>query len=410
MQAAELNAEIISVGTEILLGEITDTNSVFLARTLRDMGVNVYFMTSVGDNERRIAEVIRIALSRAQIVIMCGGLGPTVDDMTRQGVAVATNRELIFHQSLLDSIAQRFTSLRVHMTENNRRQAYVPDGAIIIENPVGTAPGFAVEQGEQVVICLPGVPREMKYLMNESVIPYLRKRYGITTQIIKARNFKTAGIGESMLDELLGSDLLQSSNPTIGLAAHSGVIDIRITAKADTTEQADAMIAEFEAAVRERAGEYIFGSDGDTIDSALMEALKSRHARISVIEAGIQSIVGERFKDIDENLVRSVVFYPDINAAVTSLGVDSEGSVRQIAERLAAAAADHRSADTVGLAVVSLTATNDDHADADEVSAAAVVYKGERRSRAYGFGGKTESARSWTGTWAMAQAWRMLKD
>lgn len=409
MQTGQLNAEIISVGTEILLGEITDTNSVFLARALRDMGVNVYFMTSVGDNERRIAEAVRIALSRAQIVIMCGGLGPTIDDMTRQGVAIATKRELTFHQALLDSIAQRFTSFRVQMTENNRRQAYVPDRAVIIENPVGTAPGFAVEQGEQVVICLPGVPREMKYLMNQSVIPYLRKRYGITTQIIKARNFKTAGIGESMLDELLGSDLLQSSNPTIGLAAHSGVIDIRITAKADTTEQADAMIAGFEATVRERAGEYIFGSDDATIDGALVDALKSHHACLAVIEVGVQSIVGERLKDIEGSIVRSVVFYPDMNAAATQFGIDAEGSVRQIAERLAAAAADHSEAD-MGLAVVSLTATDDDHADTDELSATAVVYKGERRSRAYGFGGKTESARSWTGTWAMAQAWRMLKD
>lgn len=408
MQSAQLNAEIIAVGTEILLGEITDTNSVFLARALRDMGINVYFMTSVGDNEQRIAEAVRIALSRAQIVIMCGGLGPTVDDMTRQGVALATNRSLTFHQSLLDSIAQRFTSFRVQMSENNRRQAYVPDGAVIIENPVGTAPGFAVEQGEQVVICLPGVPREMKYLMNESVIPYLRKRYGITTQIIKARNFKTAGIGESMLDELLGADLLQSSNPTIGLAAHSGVIDIRITAKADTTEQADVMIARFETAVRERVGEYIFGSDDATIDGALIESLKSHLATLAVVEVGVQSIVGERLKNVDENIVRSIVFYPDVSAAATVFGIDAEGSVRQIAERLAAVAAEHNQAD-MGLAVVSLAATDDDHADTDELSATAVVYKGERRSRSYGFGGKTESARSWTGTWAMAQAWRMLK-
>jgi nicotinamide-nucleotide amidase len=408
MQPRQLNAEIISVGTEILLGEITDTNSVFLARTLRDLGVNVYFMTSVGDNERRIAEAVRIALSRAQIVIMCGGLGPTVDDMTRQGVAIATDRELTFHQTLLDGIAQRFASLQVPMTENNRRQAYVPDGAVIIPNPVGTAPGFAVELGDQVVICLPGVPREMKYLMNESVIPYLRKRYSITTQIIKARNFKTAGIGESMLDEMLGSDLLQSANPTIGLAAHSGVIDIRITAKADTSEQADAMIARFEAAVRERVGEYIFGSDDATIDGALYEALKSRQATLAVIEVGIQSIVGERLKDIDAQVIRSAVFYPDMNTAANIFGVDAEGSVRQIAERLASAAAARADAD-MGLAVVSLTETEDDRADAEELSATAVVYRGERRSRSYGFGGRTESARLWTGTWAMAQAWRMLK-
>jgi nicotinamide-nucleotide amidase len=408
MQPGQLNAEIISIGTEILLGEITDTNSVFLARTLRDLGVNVYFMASVGDNEQRIAEAVRIALSRAQIVITCGGLGPTVDDMTRQGVAAAVSRELVFHQTLLDAIAQRFASLRVPMTENNRRQAYVPDGAVIMPNPVGTAPGFAVEQGDQVVICLPGVPREMKYIMHESVIPYLRKRYNITTQIIKARNLRAAGVGESMLDEMLGGDLLQSANPTIGLAAHSGVVDIRITAKADTTEQADAMIARFEAAVRERVGRYIFGSDDAAIDSALCEALKNCQAALAVVEIGVRSIVSERLKDTDSQVIRNIVFYPDVSAAAAALSVDVSGSVRQIAERFAAAAADRAGAD-MGLAVVSLAQTEDDRADAEALSAAAVAYRGECRSRSYGFGGKTDAARLWTGTWAMAQAWQMLQ-
>src|SRR5882724_5253624 len=162
-----VNAEIIAIGTEILLGEITDTNSVFIARLLRDLGINLYFMTSVGDNEKRIADSIRIALGRAQIVITCGGLGPTIDDMTRQAVADATDRGLTFHQDLLDQIAERFKGFRSQMTENNKRQAYVPDNAIIIENPVGTAPSFVVEQGDKVVISLPGVPREMKFLMNE---------------------------------------------------------------------------------------------------------------------------------------------------------------------------------------------------------------------------------------------------
>src|SRR5574341_2479699 len=131
-----INAEIIAIGTEILLGEITDTNSVHIARVLRDLGVNLYFMTSVGDNEQRIADAIRIALSRAQVVITCGGLGPTVDDMTRQAAARATKRGLTFHQELLDKIAERFAGFRANMTDNNRRQAYVPDNAIVIENPV----------------------------------------------------------------------------------------------------------------------------------------------------------------------------------------------------------------------------------------------------------------------------------
>src|SRR5215475_450162 len=161
--AQNVNAEIIAIGTEILLGEITDTNSVHIARVLRDLGINLYFMTSVGDNEQRIADSIRIALSRADVVITCGGLGPTIDDMTRQGVAIATERDLVFHQDLLDKIAERFASFRAKMTENNQRQAYLPANATVIENPVGTAPSFIVEHHESVVISVPGVPREMKY-------------------------------------------------------------------------------------------------------------------------------------------------------------------------------------------------------------------------------------------------------
>ena len=243
MTTNELNAEVIAIGTEILLGDLTDTNSVFIARTLRDLGINLFFMTSVGDNEKRIADFIRIALSRAQIVITCGGLGPTIDDMTRQAVAAATDRGLTFHQDLLDQIAERFKGFRSQMTENNKRQAYVPDNAVIIENPVGTAPSFVVEYDDRVVISLPGVPREMKFLMNEKVVPYLRQKFGITNQIIKEKILKVAGIGESSLDDAIGTTLLEASNPTVGLAAHSGQIDVRIAAKAETTDQADTLIA-----------------------------------------------------------------------------------------------------------------------------------------------------------------------
>ena len=171
------NAEIIAVGTELLLGEITDTNSVFMARKLRDIGVNVFFMSTVGDNLGRIAAAIALALDRAEIVITSGGLGPTVDDMTRQAVAQALDLPLEFHQSLYDGIAERFRGFGSEMTENNRQQAYLPKGAILIENPVGTAPAFIAESPRGAVISLPGVPREMKYLMRESVEPYLLRKY-----------------------------------------------------------------------------------------------------------------------------------------------------------------------------------------------------------------------------------------
>ncbi len=197
-----MNAEIISIGTELLLGEIVDTNSAHIARRLRDIGLNLYFTTTVGDNRQRIASAISTALDRADVIITTGGLGPTVDDMTRQAVADATGRELVFRQDLLDQIAERFNRFGSRMSENNRQQAYIPAGAIPIENPVGTAPCFIVESERGVVISLPGVPREMKHLLETAVIPYLRDRLGLT-EVIKARVLRTAGIGESHIDEAI---------------------------------------------------------------------------------------------------------------------------------------------------------------------------------------------------------------
>ncbi|MDQ7035948.1 MAG: competence/damage-inducible protein A, partial [Anaerolineae bacterium] len=172
MVSDNVNAEIVAIGTEILLGEITDTNSVYIARKFRDVGINLYYMTSVGDNEQRIANALTLALSRADVVITCGGLGPTVDDITRQAVALATDRKLEFHQNLLDEIAARFEQFNAKMTDNNRRQAFLPAGAMTINNPVGTAPSFIVEVEKKAIISLPGVPREMKFLLNERIIPY----------------------------------------------------------------------------------------------------------------------------------------------------------------------------------------------------------------------------------------------
>lgn len=401
--AQNITAEIISVGTEILLGEITDTNSVHIARTMRDLGINVYFMTSVGDNEGRITEAIRNALARAQVVITTGGLGPTVDDMTRQGVANATGRTLIFHQDLLDKIAERFTGFRVSMTENNRRQAYLPEGSILVENPVGTAPCFIVEHDGGIVISLPGVPREMKFLLAEKIVPFLQERYQLG--IIKALNLRAAGIGESMLDDLIGADLLENSNPTIGLAAHSGVVDIRITAKADTATQADAMIEQTAAVLRERVGEYIFGTDRDTIEAALIARLQERGGTLAVSEIGIAEAVSSRIRSADK--AQTILRHAEHFDAPQEISSDSDlrALATQVAERLA-----QTHGTTMGIAVVSNPDQQSDHADNEVGTAVAVYCAGQTNSRVYGFGGNSDESRVWTSTWALARAWRMLEE
>ena len=399
--AQNISAEIISIGTEILLGEITDTNSVYIARTLRDIGVNVYFMMSVGDNEGRIIDAIQQALTHADVVITTGGLGPTVDDMTRQAVANATNRSLIFHQSLLDAIAERFAGFRSNMTDNNRRQAFLPENALLIENPVGTAPCFLVEYEGKIIISLPGVPREMKFLFADRIVPLLKERYQLG--IIKAINLQTAGIGESALDDLLGDELLQASNPSLGLAAHSGVIDIRITAKADDEATADAMIAEFAGRVRTQVGSYIFGADGATIEGALVERVSSFNGTLAISETGIDAISRRVQSAPDGNRILTYTEHHASPADLVNGTLNLQDMASEIARRIAT---DHQA--LVGIAVISKPDQQNDQADSDVGTAVAVYVHGEISSRVYGFGSNAEEAGKWTSTWALSRAWRML--
>ncbi|MBW7884592.1 MAG: competence/damage-inducible protein A, partial [Caldilineaceae bacterium] len=199
MTTTALVAEIVTTGTEILLGDIVDTNAAWIAQQLREAGINLYYKTTVGDNEPRLRGVIEQGMARSDAIIVTGGLGPTVDDITRQAIANATGRPLVLHDAALRTLQERFARFGIEMTENNRQQAYIPDGAILIENPVGTAPGFIVETGRCAVIAVPGVPREMMHLMTATVLPYLRNRAG-GSAIIRRRILRTFGIGESTLD------------------------------------------------------------------------------------------------------------------------------------------------------------------------------------------------------------------
>lgn len=406
-----VNAEIIAIGTEILLGEITDTNSVHIAQVLRNIGVNLYFMTSVGDNEQRIAEAIRIAMARADVVITCGGLGPTVDDMTRQAVATATERGLTFHQDLLDKIAERFANFRAQMTENNRQQAYLPNDSIVIENPVGTAPSFIVEHHGKFVISLPGVPREMKFLLSENVVPFLKEHYQLGGEIIKAHVLKTAGIGESLLDAEIGDTLLRQSNPTVGLVAHSGQVDIRITAKATSEAEADQMIAVVETQIRKRVGNYIFGVNNDHIEDVLVQLLKIHNGSLMVSETGVHTSISQRIGNISsgESVLKSAFNFETPETLRESLGISEEIPIRELAEQAAQIFCDEVGA-SAGIAVVCRPELTNDQADSTSGTAIAVYTPQKSRSRVYGFGGQSEVAQAWSSTWGMSMLWQLLKE
>jgi nicotinamide-nucleotide amidase len=279
-----MHAELVMIGTELLLGEIVDTNANRLAIALRDIGLDLYYKTTVGDNETRITEILNRALDRSDVVITSGGIGPTVDDLTRQAVANATGRKLVYSDELEAQIAERFRRFGREMAENNKRQAYIPEGATPLSNPVGTAPCFLSEdrRGRGFVISLPGVPRELEYMMEHTVIPLLVARMG-GKKVTKVRVLRTCAVGESNVDRAIG-DLMISANPTVGLAAHVGQTDVRIAAKADTEAEADALIAEMEAKLRERLGVAIYGVARETLADVVGRLLTERDLKLGVID------------------------------------------------------------------------------------------------------------------------------
>jgi len=279
-----MEAEIITIGTEILLGEIVDTNTSYIAQALREIGLDLYRTSTVGDNAERIAQAVSESIGRAQVVITTGGLGPTVDDVTREGIALAFGVPTEFRPELWEQIEERFARFGRIPTENNRRQARLPKGAKAIENPIGTAPGFIVDTEGSVVIALQGVPAEMTHLLDNDVIPYLRKRLSLTS-VIKTRLLRTAGVGESWLDDHI-QDLERLNNPTVGLAAHPGRVDIRITAKAANPQAAEKLIDEVEAAIRQRLGNAIYGIDDENLEAAALSAVEQRGWRLAVAECG----------------------------------------------------------------------------------------------------------------------------
>lgn len=279
------SVEIVTIGTEILLGDLVDTNSVYVSRMLADHGVDVYAKHSVGDNTGRLAQMLADALARADGVITTGGLGPTVDDLTKDAVATAVDDVLQLHEPSLKALEERFRSLNRPMSENNRRQAILPSRAHVLPNPNGTAPGFIVANpAGKFVACMPGVPREMRPMMSDQVVPWLVARFDLHSAIY-TKTLHTIGIGESELDRRV-EDLFRSlENPKIAMLAHGGRVDVKVMAKAASKAEADAMIEPVAQALRERIGEGYYGDDDVTPGGAIVAELVRRGRTIGIAES-----------------------------------------------------------------------------------------------------------------------------
>jgi nicotinamide-nucleotide amidase len=254
-----------------------------MAQRLTALGVNLYFKSVVGDNPGRMKEVIARAVERADIVITSGGIGPTQDDLTREIVAEVTGRKLVQDAGMLEQVEEHFRRRGRPMTPNNIRQSYMPEGAIPIKNPNGTAPSFVVEDSRAVIFSLPGVPVEMKWLFENEVEPYLRKKFHLA-EVIHYRVLKIVGIGESAVDDKVGHLIANSSNPTVGVLALPGQVDVRIAAKAANRDEAMKMIAPVESEVRGLLGNAIFAADEETMEHVTGKLLRAKNKSVAVCE------------------------------------------------------------------------------------------------------------------------------
>lgn len=295
-----MKAEIVSVGTEILLGEIVDTNASWLASRLPGIGIDLYFKSVVGDNLDRITDTLEHALARSDLVIMTGGLGPTEDDLTREAIARALGEEPFVDPDMERALRAFFAGRGVPFPERNIKQAWLIPSARAIPNPRGTAPGWWVEknraEGDKYIVAMPGVPNEMYRMWEKEVEPLLREMAGGT--FLVTRILKTAGIGESHIDEML-SPLLKSANPSIGIYAKQDGVHVRIAAKAASEDEARALIAPVEAEARRILGEMVWGTDGDTLEGAVVRMLTERGLRLSTMESCTGGLLASTITDVE---------------------------------------------------------------------------------------------------------------
>lgn len=337
-----MNAEIIAVGTEILLGQTTNTNAQYLSEQLALAGVNVYYHQVAGDNMGRLTDAISLARSRSDLIILCGGLGPTEDDLTREAVASVVGRPLELDEGILEHLQKLFARLGREMTPNNRQQAMRIQGAEILHNPRGTAPGQYVEVESRHYVILPGPPTEMRHMFVEQVIPIINRLMG-QTQTIRSRVLRIFGIGEAAVEEKV-ADLLDRHNPTIAPYASEGECKLRVTAKADSERAAFALIEAVEVQVRDRLGSAIYGVDQDTLPIVVGKSMTKLGQKLAVFEGQTGGVLTALLTDVPlpTDFLRESLVMTDRAAALSRLGIAGHVRDADVLERARAIAEEVR--------------------------------------------------------------------
>lgn len=318
-----MRAEIITVGTEILLGDIVNTNSRYLARELALLGIEVYYQGSVGDNEDRLLEAFGESLKRSDLVITTGGLGPTLDDITKEVAAKYFGQKMELNQKSWDEIREFMSKLDKSPTENNKRQAYFPKEATILKNNNGTAPGAIFKKDKKTIIVLPGPPREMVAMFEESVRPYLES---LTEDILVSKTLRLYGIGESKLETELLDVIKGQTNPTVAPYASDMEVTLRITAKAKSSEEATKLIGPMEESIRTRVGKYIYGEGDTSLDEVVSKILVEKNLKITVAESctgGMVSASLINYPGISSVFMEGLITYSN-EAKMERLGVKKE--------------------------------------------------------------------------------------
>ncbi len=290
-----MNAEILAVGTELLMGQIANTNAQYISSRLPDVGIGVFFHSVVGDNPERLRECLQLALSRSDIVITTGGLGPTQDDLTKETIAGAMNRKLVLDQESLDKMKAFFERLNRPMTDNNIKQAYLPENSVIVRNRNGTAPGCIMEENGKTVVMLPGPPSEMKPMFDETVLPYFADKSEFT---LVSKFLRIFGIGESAMEDRILDLVDNQTNPTIAPYAKEGEVTLRITARYKKGDTSSDIIAPVEAEIRNRLDEMVYSSDNRNMEEVVAELLINTNTTIAIAESCTGGLLSAKLTEI----------------------------------------------------------------------------------------------------------------